>query len=162
MSRPDERRKIVEKQNSGNRVSGMWWISEIINQPPEKVFAYIVDPENAYEFQPQLKEQNCEGIGLGQLKRWKREVGGIKGEGESLCVEYTPGQKLSYMMTTDLGELLWSFIFAPHQQGTRLIGTMQLVGELMPGFSFKTMKDLLVATEKEEFRRIKEVMEKKP
>lgn len=107
--------------------SGGGTFSIVINAQPEKVFAYLENPKNEFEWSSGLKSLDCEGSGLGKTCRSKSELFGQTSETKSVVVDYVPNQRTVTTYVTSNGDLAWTgtAIYLPHPQGTKLI----LIGE---------------------------------
>ena len=93
-----------------------------INAPVEKVFDYVSDATNGPEFIPSQVETEYvtrTQEGVGSRYRWVYKLLGIRFEGESICAEYVPNERI--VSETKSGILsTWTYTFEPEDGGTKL------------------------------------------
>jgi uncharacterized membrane protein len=71
--------------------------SVTVHAPVDQVFEYISDPTNLPEIWPSLVEvkdvQNKPGY-VGSTYRWVYKMAGMRFEGQTECIECTPGERI--------------------------------------------------------------------
>ncbi len=90
-----------------------------INAPVEMVYAYIANPSNEPEWQPNLMSiRDVTGEGVGQHYRWTFKMAGILFDGESTVTEFVPNQRYANQSKGGVVST-WTSTFEPHDGGTR-------------------------------------------
>jgi uncharacterized membrane protein len=70
--------------------------SFVVNVPAEKIFSYLSDSTRLPEWIPGLFDvRDIKGKGADQRSSWTYKMMGIHFNGESVCIEYTPNERLA-------------------------------------------------------------------
>jgi hypothetical protein len=139
----------------------------VIAAPPEKVFAYMDDPENYAEFLLGLKGTKCDGSGLDRTCRMTMEIWNKSYEGRMLIVDYAPDHRQALVLQTDNGDLALKFTFlcSSQPQGTRLVILNEILYARIPpglsGLSHATIQAKINERLNEELTLIRTAVEKK-
>jgi uncharacterized protein YndB with AHSA1/START domain len=96
-----------------------------INGSVDRVFAYVDDPDTSTQWLPSMVEvRDISGSGAGQRHAWTYKMAGFSLDGESTTVEYVPNERRVVKSKGGV-ESLWTFIFTPHEGGTKLDLTVE-------------------------------------
>jgi carbon monoxide dehydrogenase subunit G len=146
----------------GARSSGMGFSTIMINASPEKIWSYLEDPNNEYEWDPAFRGlSDVQGSGVGQTSKLKTEQLGMSYECENVMIEWIPNQKAVMLNSCGTFEDMQTVMLAPQTQGTKLIWVMELSGELPAGMPYDVVRKALQKGMDDNLKRIKAAVEAK-
>ena len=111
----------LEAQKDRLNVAG-FHASEHIDRPPEDVFAYITNLDNALEWLPAVThlEQITQGpLSVGTRYRETRQVGDREGQVEMEVTEYDPPRRYAVAFARGGYESTYRYTFEAESSGTR-------------------------------------------
>ena len=137
-------------------------MSEWISRPPQEVFDFITDSDNAPKVVPSVKSmvKLTDGpVRIGTRYRETRLMNGKEQSAELEVVAYEPNQKYAMKNVTEGIEIVYRYTFHPEAGGTRV----DLVCEVKAGGLKKLVLPMVASILKREdgdhLQRVKKVLE---
>jgi len=134
----------------------------VINQPVEKVFAFVRDNDNDAKWQSgviETKRTPAGPVGVGTKVTFVRTFLGQRLEATGEITEYEPNKKTTFKTTSGPVKVTATQTFGSVPGGTKL----SVVAEVEPGGFFKMAEPLFVSSAKKQFEannaKLKEVLE---
>jgi hypothetical protein len=140
--------------------------SIVIQAPPEQVFSYVENIENAKQWNTGFRDvSDVEGEGLGRTHTWKTEDLGLTWDGINIRSEYVPNRKTETIAIFSNAEIhgCLTNLYLPHPEGTRLIFVRKYAGEppqAMKNMSAGKITDGLQKSLEGQLKNIKGALEK--
>ncbi|MBI3244673.1 MAG: SRPBCC family protein [Chloroflexi bacterium] len=133
-----------------------------INQPVEKVFAYVIAVENHRAWQTGVLEAKVtpDGpVGVGSIYHYTSEVMGHRMQTQLQVSAFEPNQKWSVKTTGVPTPVETVYLFEAAGSGTKLTVSMELAGGF-PAAAEAMVKQQMQKSMDEQARRVKQMVEK--